>query len=484
MDYKRALPKDRSVSERLKDWDEFHTHFDISSLKLQGARCMDCGVPFCHTGRLVGGMAMGCPLNNLIPEWNDLVYHGKIEEAYQRLTLTNCFPEFTGRVCPAPCEGSCTAGMHDEPVAIRNTECHIIDTMFSEGLVRPQKPTALSGKSVAVVGSGPAGLAAAHMLNRMGHSVTVFERADRAGGLLMYGIPNMKLDKGVVERRVKLMEEEGVVFRLSTEVGKDYDPVKLITDFDAAVLAIGATKPRSLNVEGADSKGVHFAVDFLKANTKSLLDSALADGNYISAKNKNVVIIGGGDTGTDCVATSIRHGAKSVVQLEIMPELPETRAENNPWPEYPRVKKTDYGQEEAIEVFGKDPREYLTTVTKIVSDKDGAVKEVHTVKVEWEIDASGRRISKPVAGSEQIRPAELVLLAMGFTGPEQELLARLTIETDARSNILAPEDTHKTGLRAVFAAGDCRRGQSLVVWAIREGMETAAAVDKYLASLD
>ena len=481
LEYERELPKDRAVSERIKDWKEFHTHFDEEALKLQGARCMDCGVPFCHTGKLVGGMAMGCPLNNLIPEWNDMVYRGKYDLAYERLSLTNNFPEFTGRVCPAPCEGSCTEGMHDCPVTIRNNECHIIDKMFEEGKIKPRVPKASISKRVAVIGSGPSGLACADTLNQMGYSVTVYERADRPGGLLMYGIPNMKLDKSVVKRRTDLMEKEGVKFITGTEIGKNYPVMKLINAFDAIVLCTGAAKPRPLTVKGAELKGVHYAVDFLKANTKSLLDSNLKDGAYISAKDKNVVVIGGGDTGTDCVGTSIRHGAKSVVQLEIMGELPEKRAANNPWPQYPRVKKTDYGQEEAIEVFGHDPRQYLTTVTEIKGDDAGNVKEVCTVNVSWEKDANGRMSPKPISGSEKVIKAELVLVAMGFLGPEQELINQLSLNTDARSNIKADEVKHMTSLKGVFAAGDCRRGQSLVVWAIREGRETAEAVDKYLS---
>ena len=480
LDYERELPQDRPAEIRIKDWGEFHTHSDIEELKIQGARCMDCGVPFCHAGKEVCGTSIGCPISNLIPEWNDLVYNGQIEEAYRRLSLTNNFPEFTGRVCPALCEGSCTAGMHGDPVTIKNIECHIIDTMFEMGKVEPRIPQKVTNKRVAVVGSGPSGLACADRLNQMGHTVTVFERADRAGGLLMYGIPNMKLDKSIVERRLKLMEQEGVKFVLNTEIGKDYPVIKLVHEFDAIVLCCGSTVPRPLQVEGADLDGVHFAMEFLSKNTKSLLDSNLEDGNYISAKDKNVIVVGGGDTGTDCVGTSIRHGCKSVVQFEIMGEASETRLPHNPWPEWPRVKKTDYGQEEAMYLYGKDPREYLTTITKIEGDENGKVKAVHTVNVEWTPNGKGGMYPKPVEGSEQVRPAELVLIAMGFLGPEQELINSLTLETTPRSNIKANTTDHKTSLDGVFAAGDCRRGQSLVVWAIREGREAADAVDEYL----
>lgn len=475
LEFDRNLPEDRTPEERIKDWGEFHTHFDVESLKCQAARCMDCGVPFCHAGAQVGRTSIGCPLNNLIPEWNDLVYHGNIEEAYKRLSLTSNFPEFTGRVCPALCEGSCTEGMHDSPVTIKNIEVHIIDTMFEQGKVTPRIPERSTEKRVAVIGSGPAGLACADTLNQMGHKVTVFERNDRPGGLLMYGIPNMKLDKSIVERRVKLMETEGVVFRCGEEVGKTYPAVKLVDEFDAVVLCTGATKPRPLTVPGADLKGVYYAVDFLTRNTKSLLDSEFKDRKYVNTKGKNVIVVGGGDTGTDCVGTSIRHGCNSVVQFEIMPEASETRLPNNPWPEWPRVKKTDYGQEEAILLYGKDPREYCTTITKIEGDEKGNVSKVHTVQVDW---SKGR--PDPVPGTEQVRDADLVLIAMGFLGPEQELLDQLTLARDARSNIKANDKDHTTSMTGIFAAGDCRRGQSLVVWAIREGREAAEAVDKYL----
>ncbi|MDO5396803.1 MAG: glutamate synthase subunit beta [bacterium] len=480
LEYERNLPKDRTPEERIKDWKEFHTHYDLKLLQLQGARCMDCGVPFCHMGEQIGRTSIGCPLHNLIPEWNDLVYRGDMEEAYRRLTLTSPFPEFTSRVCPALCEGSCTLGMHDPAVTIKNIEHHIIDTMFAEGKVKPRRPEKSTEKRVAVVGSGPSGLACADMLNQMGHRVTVFERADRPGGLLMYGIPNMKLDKSIVERRIAIMEKEGVSFKLNTEIGKNYPAVKLVSEFDAVVLCTGAAKPRPLTVEGADLKGVYYAVEFLSQNTKSLLDSNHEDRMYVSAKDKNVIVIGGGDTGTDCVGTAIRHGCKSVTQLEIMGEASENRLPNNPWPEWPRIKKTDYGQEEAVYLYGKDPREYNTTVTKIEGDDMGDVKYVNTIQVEWVKAPNGAMVPKPIEGTEQKRECELVLIAMGFLGPEQELVKQLTLSTTPRSNIDADEKDYKTTLRGVFAAGDCRRGQSLVVWAIREGREAAKSINEYL----
>ena len=475
LEYERETGGVISPEERIQNFNEFHIPLSSEMQQKQGARCMDCGVPFCQSGMMIGGMVSGCPLNNLVPEWNDLIYNGNWEQAWRRLMKTNSFPEFTSRVCPALCEAACTCNLNGAPVSVKENEHGIIEYGYEHGLMKADPPKVRTGKRIAVVGSGPSGLAAADQLNKRGHQVTVFERSDRVGGLLMYGIPNMKLDKKVVNRRVELMEKEGVVFKLDTEIGKNYPAVKLVNEFDAVVLCTGSTKPRMLTCEGADLKGVHYAVDFLKANTKSLLDSNLEDRMFISAEGKNVIVVGGGDTGTDCVGTSIRHGCKSVTQLEIMPELSEERMPNNPWPEWPRIKKTDYGQEEAIELYGKDPREYLTTVTKIEGDDMGNVKAVHTVEVDWSTGAP-----VPVKGTEQVRPCELVLIAMGFLGPEQELLKQLTLDVDGRSNILAKEEDHKTSLRGVFAAGDCRRGQSLVVWAIREGRQAADAVDKFL----
>jgi len=480
MEFDRKLPKDRLPEERIKDWEEFHTHFDAEALREQGARCMNCGIPFCHTGKPVEG---GCPLGNYIPEWNDLVYRGKYDEAYRRLSKTSNFPEFTGRVCPALCEGSCTLGMNEPPVTVKNIEVHIIDKMFEEGKVVPRIPKKSTQKRVAVVGSGPSGLACADILNQKGHTVTVFERADRAGGLLMYGIPNMKLDKEIVQRRIDILKKEGIKFEFNTEIGKNYSVSKLINEFDAVVLCCGATKARDLQAEGRkDAKGIYFAVDFLKANTKSLLDSELKDRKYISAEGKDVIIIGGGDTGTDCVGTAIRHNCKSVTQIEIMPEAPKARLSNNPWPQWPKIKKTDYGQEESFKVFGKDPREYLNTVTRVISDDSGNIKEVHTIQVEW-VKENGKLVCKHIPGTEKVRPCQLLLLAMGFTGPEDTLIKQLSLETDQRSNVKAEYGRFETNVRGVFAAGDMRRGQSLVVWAIHEGREAAEACDKFLESI-
>ena len=478
IDYERKTPADVPPLERIANWDEFHLPMSEEELKTQGARCMDCGIPFCHTGRLLSGMASGCPINNLIPEWNDLVFQGLWPEALERLHKTNNFPEFTGRVCPAPCEGACTVGIHTPPVTIKNIECAIADRGWADGLNRPAPPEKRTGKKVAVVGSGPAGLAAADQLNKAGHDVTVFERADRPGGLLMYGIPNMKLDKKeVVLRRIGLMEEEGVKFVCDTEIGKDIPAGKLAEDFDAVLLATGSTVPRDLQVEGRDSEGVHFAMDFLASNTKALLDGAEAP---ISARDKDVVVIGGGDTGTDCVGTSLRHGCRSVVQIEIMPRPPKERQPDNPWPEWPKILRTDYGQEEAAAKFGDDPRVFLRTATKIESDAEGRVSAVHTIEVEWRRDENGRYTPVHKPGTEKVYPAQLVLLAMGFLGPEQEIPEALGLKRDPRSNILAAPGDHRTGVEKIFAAGDCRRGQSLVVWAIKEGREAAREIDRFL----
>jgi glutamate synthase (NADPH/NADH) small chain len=480
LEYPRELPLVRPPAERIRDWDEFHGHGDEALLRKQGARCMDCGVPFCHTGTLLAGMASGCPINNLIPEWNDLVYRGLWREALERLHKTNNFPEFTGRVCPAPCEGSCVLGMTDPPVTIKNIECAIVDRGFEEGWIVPEPPAVRTGKKVAVVGSGPAGLAAAAQLNRAGHWVTVYERADRIGGLLMYGIPNMKLDKqAVVERRVRLLEAEGIAFVTNCEIGKDIDAREVLRQHDALVLCGGATLPRDLPVEGRGLKGIHFAMEFLHANTKSLLDSGHADGNYISAKDKDVIVIGGGDTGTDCVGTSLRHGCRSLVQFEILPKPPLERAPDNPWPQWPKVYKLDYGQEEAAAVFGSDPRQYLIQTKRFVGDAAGQVKEIHTVRIEWTTD-NGRLVPREIPGTEKVFPAQLVLLAMGFLGPESPVLDQLGVERDARSNAKAEHGKFLTNVPGVFAAGDMRRGQSLVVWAINEGRGAARECDRWL----
>ncbi|NEW07020.1 glutamate synthase subunit beta [Paenibacillus sp. SYP-B3998] len=480
MEYHREVASEAAPLARIGHWKEFAAPLTDDKLQTQGARCMDCGIPFCHTGKLISGMAAGCPVNNLIPEWNDLVYRGQWREALDRLHKTNNFPEFTGRVCPAPCEGSCTVGLKDTPVTIKSIEKAIIDKGFSEGWIIPEPPEVRTGKKVAVVGSGPSGLAAAAQLNKAGHWVTVYERADRIGGLLMYGIPNMKLDKKYVQRRVDLLEAEGVTFVTGAYIGVNYPIEKLQEEFDAIVLCGGATKGRDLPIEGRDLKGVHLAMEFLSKNTKSLLDSEHQDGAFISAEGKDVIVIGGGDTGTDCVGTSVRHKCKSVTQFEIMPKSPETRPANNPWPEWPKVHKVDYGQHEAAALQGADPRQYLINTKKFVGDENGNLKELHTVLIEWQKNEKGQFVPVEVPDSEKVYPAQLVLIAMGFTGPENTVLDQLGVAKDERSNAKAEYGAFTTSVNGIFAAGDMRRGQSLVVWAINEGRAAAREVDRFL----
>ncbi|MGX4583306.1 glutamate synthase subunit beta [Paenibacillus chitinolyticus] len=480
IEFQRELPAERAPLQRIQDWKEFYNKNSEEKLQVQGARCMDCGIPYCHTGKIIAGSTTGCPVNNLIPEWNDLVYRGQWREALDRLHKTNNFPEFTGRVCPAPCEGSCTVGLIDSPVTIKDIEKTIVDRGFEEGWIVPEPPKTRTGKKVAVIGSGPTGLAAAAQLNKAGHTVTVYERDDRIGGLLTYGIPNMKLEKHLVQRRVDLLAAEGVNFVTNAEIGKNVPVDQLKEEFDAVILAIGATRPRELDIKGRELKGIYPAMEFLHKNTKSLLDSNLADGEYINAEGKDVIVIGGGDTGTDCVATAVRHKARSVVQFQYREKPPETRAVSNPWPEWPKVYKLEYGHEEAKAVHGKDPREYLTLSENFVGDENGNLAGLKTVKVRWRSDDQGRLVPEEVEGSEKVYPAQLVFLAMGFAGPEQNLLDQLGIERDVRSNAKAQYGKYKTNVEGIFAAGDVRRGQSLVVWAINEGREAAREVDRFL----
>lgn len=458
--------------ERIRHYREFHPRLPREERQRQGGRCMECGVPFCQSGAVLGGMASGCPLHNLIPEWNDLVYTGNFRHALERLLKTNSFPEFTGRVCPALCEASCTCGLHGDAVTVKANELGIIEEAWAGGWIVPRPPKTRTGKRVAIVGSGPSGLAAAQQLNSRGHLVTVYERADRAGGLLMYGIPNMKLEKEIVLRRLRLMEAEGVRFCTGVDVGHDVMAEELRRDYDAVLLCCGAAQPRDLQVENRDVKGVHFAVDFLTQTTKSLLDSGLKDGKFISAKDKRVVIVGGGDTGNDCVGTCIRHGCKSVIQLEMMPKAPEGRGEGNPWPEWPRICKTDYGQEEAIAKFGADPRVYQTTVTALLSDEKNRLRGVKTVRLGGDL--------KSLPGTEEELPCDLLLIAAGFLGPQAYVPRAFGVETGARSNVKTVPESYATNVENVFAAGDMRRGQSLVVWAIREGRGAAREIDQSL----
>lgn len=478
LEYERETSKAVKPQDRIKNFNEFHTPLPKEQQQKQGARCMACGVPFCQSGMNVGGMASGCPLHNLVPEWNDLVYVGNWKEAYNRLKKTNNFPEFTSRVCPALCEAACTCGFNGDAVSVKENEYGIIENAYAEGYADPKPPKVRTGKRVAIVGSGPAGLAAADQLNKRGHSVTVFERTDRIGGLLMYGIPNMKLEKHIIDRKVEVMKAEGVEFVTNANVGKDVKAAKLLKEYDKVILACGSSNPRDINVPGRDANGIYFAVDFLTATTKSLLDSDLKDGKYISAKGKKVVIIGGGDTGNDCVGTSIRHGAAKVTQIEMMPKLPDERAKDNPWPVWPRVCKTDYGQEEAIAVFGQDPRIYETTVKEFVKDKNGNLTKVVTVKLEPKKDEkTGRMIMSEVAGSENTLEADIVLIAAGFLGCQKYVADAFGVTLNERTNVATEAGNYNTNVENVFVAGDMHRGQSLVVWAIREGREVARAVD-------
>ncbi len=492
-EYERQNVPYRDPRERMRDFQEIFTLPVENHLKTQGARCMDCGVPFCQSDS-------GCPIDNLIPEWNDLVYRGRWREALDRLHSTNNFPEFTGRTCPAPCEGACVLGITDPPVTIKNIENAIIDRGFAEGWVKPRPPATRTGKRVAIVGSGPAGLAAAAQLNAAGHSVTIYERADRIGGLLMYGIPNMKLDKQVVQRRIQLLEQEGIRFVTCAHVGRREDfpsghmtriteerrkrvqyinPNRLRDENDALLLATGATRPRDLPIPGRDLEGVHFAMDFLTRNTASLLDSDASGPPIISAKDKRVIVIGGGDTGTDCIGTALRHGCRGLVNFELLDKPPDQRAEGNPWPQWPRIFRTDYGHQEAVARFGSDPRAFAILSKRFLDDGQGRVRGIETVRIDWSTPA-GKIPFTEIADSEEVFEADLVLLAMGFLGPEQAVAEMLELQYDARSNYRAEHGLFATSVEGVFAAGDCRRGQSLVVWAINEGRGAARAIDQFL----
>ncbi|MYE23899.1 MAG: glutamate synthase subunit beta [Gammaproteobacteria bacterium] len=482
-EFAREAAPYRNAVTRVDDFEEIYTEHDVARLTTQASRCMDCGVPFCQSPDLPGGPAQraGCPIHNLIPEWNDLVYRDQWRDALDRLHSTNNFPEFTGRVCPAPCEGSCVLGITDPPVTIKNIEMAIIDRGFAEGWVEAKPPQTRTGKSVAVVGSGPAGLAAAAQLNKAGHRVTVYERADRIGGLLMYGIPNMKLNKpNVVERRVGLLREEGIEFVTGADVGDgsngSVSVQELASENDALLLATGATTPRDLPIPGRELEGVHFAMEFLTKNTRSLLDSNLADGNYISAKDKNVIVIGGGDTGTDCIGTSMRHGCRTLTNFELFPMPPQERSAGNPWPTWPAIFRVDYGHEEAAAKFNRDPRVYSISTTEFVGE-NGRLTGLNTVDVQM---VDGR--FENVEGSERFWDADLVFLSMGFLGPEHYVSEPLGVDLDARSNYKADKGAYRTSVANVFAAGDCRSGQSLVVRAINEGREAAEEIDRFLTS--
>ncbi|MDM5334890.1 glutamate synthase subunit beta [Ureibacillus composti] len=481
MEYKREKTKEQPPLERILNWNEYASRLSDESLQTQGARCMDCATPFCHMGIEVRGAAAGCPIQNVIPEWNDLVYKGKWQEALQRLHMTNNFPEFTGRVCPAPCEGSCTLGINEPSVAIKSIERSIIDKGFENNWIVPRIPSHRTGKKIAIVGSGPAGLAAADQLNQKGHSVTVYERADRPGGLLMYGIPNMKLEKEVVERRVNLLQQEGIDFVLNTEVGVDITGEQFKNEYDAVILCVGAQKQRALHIEGSESEGVHLAMDYLTGVTQSLLDSKFKDGKALNVKGKDVIVIGGGDTGADCVATAIRQEARSVYQFGKHPELPKARTDETPWPQDPNVYKLDYAYEEVAAVKGRDPREYCIQTKKIVKDKNGRVKELHTIQMEKVLGEDGFYYFKELPGTEKVWPAQYVFVAIGFEGVENKIAEHFGVNL-VRNRIQASIKDFATNVPGVFVAGDARRGQSLVVWAIKEGRAVAASVEEFLTT--
>ena len=481
MEYKREESRSEAPLERIKHFKEFHVHLPLEKQQQQGARCMACGVPFCQSGMMIGGMASGCPLHNLIPEWNDLAYLGNWEVAYKRLKKTSNFPEFTSRVCPALCEKACTCSLNGEAVTTRDNEYAIIEHAYEMGWAKANPPKVRTGKKVAVIGSGPSGLATADQLNKRGHEVTVYERNDRVGGLLRYGIPNMKLEKRVIDRKVKIMEEEGIHFVTNANVGENFNAAKLLKEYDRVVLCCGASNPRDIKVPGRDAKGIYFAVDFLTGVTKSLLDSDLKDGKHVNVKNKKVMVIGGGDTGNDCCGTAIRLGAQSVVQLEMMPKAPDNRAANNPWPQWPKVCKTDYGQEEAIALWGHDPRIYTTTVTEFIKNEKGELCKAKLVKLESKKDEkTGRMMMVPIAGTEEIVDVDIVLIAAGFLGTQQYVAKAFGVELNQRTNVATEAGKYETNVENVFTAGDMHRGQSLVVWAIREGREAARAVDESL----
>lgn len=477
LEIERKVSEEVEPQKRISNFKEFHIHLNKDQQACQGARCMDCGVPFCQSGKMLEGMVSGCPLNNLIPEWNDLVYHNNYKQALSRLLKTNNFPEFTSRVCPALCEAACTCGLNGEPVTVKENEHGIIEDAYEKGLIKPCPPKQRIDKRIAIIGSGPAGLAAADQLNKRGYQVTVYERDDRIGGLLMYGIPNMKLEKDVIDCRVAIMKAEGVIFKTNCGIETKEQVRELLNQYDRVILACGSRKARNIEVPGRQGKGIYYAVDYLTMVTKSLLNSDLKDQKYVNTKDKNVLVIGGGDTGNDCVATAIRLGCKSVMQLEMMPELPEIRSEDNPWPQWPRIKKTDYGQEEAIAIFGHDPRCYQTTVKEFILDKKGNVKQAILISLEPKENKETKRVEMvPVSGSEKTIDVDLVLIAAGFIGCEDHVAKAFGIKVAPRGNVLSNQN-YQTNIKNLYVAGDMRRGQSLVVWAIKEGREVARSVD-------